>query len=102
MATADDEGQVAVFGVVAFFDARVEGVAVQMGDGEGVQLRMGHDPWGSAGGAAALELTALIAVAAEGFHAVPSRGHSQAAPLTPEESPWAALRTGVVKQSVKT
>ena len=77
--------------IVALFDGRIEGVAVEMGDGERVELGMGGDAPAAAGGAARGALFRVgETVAAEGAHCG-SRGlcgHSQAAPRTPLESPW--------------
>src|SRR5207244_2882277 len=97
---ADDDRHIPQLRPVALLDTRVEGVAIHVGDGQGPQVLVRHDPRAGAGRAAADRLLALPeAVAAEGFHG--SSGQSQAAPRTPEEWPCRALRTGVVKTSEK-
>ena len=52
VAAADDDRLVAQAGVVALLDAGIEGVAVDMGDGEVGELGMGDQAGRSAGGAA--------------------------------------------------
>jgi len=51
LAAADDDGLVGEFGAVALFDTGVEGIAIQVGDGQGVQLGMAHDAAAAAGAA---------------------------------------------------
>ncbi len=68
-----------------------------MGDGEPGEGLVGHDARRGAGRAAPDGLLALPeAIAAERLHGRDSSGQSQAAPRTPDESPWTAFRTGVV------
>ncbi len=67
-AAADDEGVVAQGGVVALFDAGIEGVAVHVGDGEGGQFGVDGQPGGAAGGAPGSGIEQGEAVAAEAGH----------------------------------
>ena len=67
-AAADDDGAVAEGGVVALLDAREEGVAIHVGDGEAVQLGVVESARRAAGGAAAAAFELGQAVTAEGWH----------------------------------
>ena len=68
-AAADDDGQVAEGGVVAFLDARVEGVAIHVGDGKLGQFGVGKQSRAPAGGApAGGGFEYGEAIAAEGGH----------------------------------
>ena len=69
VAPADDHGAVAQLRPVALLDGGVEGVAVEMGDGEAVKLRVAQDarrPAGRAG--AGTGVRPMAAIAAERVH----------------------------------
>ncbi len=65
---ADDQGFVGQFGVVAFLDTGVEGVAIHMRDGQVIEFRMRGHPRAAAGGAARSGIELGQAIAAKGRH----------------------------------
>jgi len=70
-AAADDDGLVAQFGPVPLFHRGVEGVAVEVGDVQLVQLVMADHAARITGGASVdLAVAGPEAVAADGFHAL--------------------------------
>ncbi len=92
-AAADNDRLVGEARVVALFDTGVEGIAIEMRDGERAELAMADHarraaipaPLGDGSGIAVARLGSR-AIAAQTVHAAGS-GHSQAAPRTPLESP---------------
>jgi hypothetical protein len=68
-AAADDHRLVAQRGVVALLDRRIEGIAIDMGDGEPGEFGMARDPRRAAGGAARAAVADIgKTVAAEADH----------------------------------
>ena len=71
VAAADDQRLVAQRRVVALLDRRIEGVAVDMGDGELCELGVAHEPRRAAGGAAVGAARSIgKTVTAEAIHGV--------------------------------
>ena len=68
VAAADDDGVIFEGRIVALFDAGVESVAVHVGDGEGLEFRMGQNPRRAAGGAARAGRKLGQTIAAQGGH----------------------------------
>ncbi len=101
LGAAHDHRLVAQLRPVTLLHRGVEGVAIQVGDGQRVQLCVRDDPGrGAARAAPDLDVVAgPQAVAAERLHDAGSSGHSHAAPRTPEESPCRAATTGVSNTS---
>src|SRR5262249_39120747 len=99
---ADDDRLVLQGGIVALLDTGVESVAVDMGDGEVLELAMGDDARRAAGRAAGRLAADLQAVAAQRLHTASSGRQSQAAPRTPLASPWRGGRIRAATRSEKT
>jgi hypothetical protein len=91
LATADDYRLVGERRVVAFLDAGVKGVAIEMRDRERIELGVAEQASRAAGPAAPVgglgPRLPRRAIAANPAHREPRTGHSQAAPRTPLESP---------------
>ena len=103
-----DDGKFLELGIVALLDRREEGIAIDMGDGERVYLRVTKQAVRVAGRTAVPGISqrtqtgATIAGRGIGKGAAHSSGpQSQAAPRTPEPSPWACRTIRVFTTSEK-
>ena len=87
---ADDDRAVGQFGSVAFFDRRIERVAIDMRDRQRTKFGMA-DQSRRAASVAPLSpersSSEGAAITAQRFHAASSGGHNQAAPRTPLDAP---------------
>jgi hypothetical protein len=90
-AAADDHGTIGEIGPFAFFDCGIKGVAIDMGDRQGVERGVRNQ---ARRAAVAAPLGGRrregegAAIAAQRHHHSSSGRHSEAAPRTPLESPW--------------